>query len=152
MKVPKEVLPRFVEIDTGHIRADSRTSSPATSTPLFPGMEVVSHSLFRVTRDADFDISDEADDLLAAVEDELRRRRFGEVVRLEVGADIEPGLRERLIDWLDLSDNQVYDVHGMLDLTDLWQIVGIEGHSELRQTLVDAAHPSRAAAARRGHR
>ena len=49
-------------------------------------MEILSYNLFRVTRDADFDVSDEADDLLAAVEDELRRRRFGEVVRLEVGA------------------------------------------------------------------
>ena len=44
-------------------------------------MEIVDHALFRVTRDADFDVSDEADDLLQAVEDELRRRRFGEVVR-----------------------------------------------------------------------
>ena len=48
---------------------------------LFPGMEIVDHGLFRVTRDADFEISDEADDLLEAVEAELRRRRFGEVVR-----------------------------------------------------------------------
>ena len=53
---------------------------------LFPGIEVVDHGFFRVTRDADFDVSDEADDLLQAVQDELRRRRFGEVVRLEVAA------------------------------------------------------------------
>ena len=51
---------------------------------LFPGMEIVHHSLFRVTRDTDYDVSDEADDLLLAVEEEVRRRRFGEVVRLEV--------------------------------------------------------------------
>ena len=51
---------------------------------LFPGMEILRHDFFRVTRDADFTVSDEADDLLRAVEDELRRRRFGEVVRLEV--------------------------------------------------------------------
>ena len=53
---------------------------------LFPGMEVLDHSLFRVTRDTDYDVSDEADDLLQAVEEELRRRRFGEVVRLEIDA------------------------------------------------------------------
>ena len=53
-------------------------------------MEIVSHDLFRVTRDADFEVSDEADDLLQAVEAELRRRRFGEVVRLEVGATWSP--------------------------------------------------------------
>jgi len=80
VKVPKEVLPRFVEIE------------PDTFIPLediiarhldalFPGMEIISHDLFRVTRDADFEVSDEANDLLRAVEDELRRRRFGEVVR-----------------------------------------------------------------------
>ena len=62
---------------------------------LFPGMEIVDHGVFRVTRDADFEVSDEADDLLAAVEAELRRRRFGEVVRVEIDADMSRELRER---------------------------------------------------------
>jgi polyphosphate kinase len=133
VKVPKEVLPRFVEI------------SPSTFIPLeeiiarhldslFPGMEIISYDLFRVTRDADFEVSDEADDLLQAVEDELRRRRFGEVVRLEVGASMDPTLRTHLIEWLGVEEVQVYDVEGTLDLSDLWQIAGIEGHSEIRQT------------------
>src|SRR5207248_11177269 len=100
---------------------------------LFPGMEIVSYDLFRVTRDADFEVSDEADDLLRAVEAELRRRRFGEVVRLEVGAGMDPGLRSRLIDWLAVDEVQVYDVEGMLDLGDLWQIAGLEAQSEIRQ-------------------
>ena len=65
-----------------------------------------------------------------AVEDELRRRRFGEVVRLEVGAGMDPTLRARLIEWLDVDEVQVYDVEGMLDLGDLWQIAGVEGHAE----------------------
>ena len=51
---------------------------------LFPGMEIVEPAAFRVTRDADFEVSDDADDLLEAVESELRRRRFGDVVRVEV--------------------------------------------------------------------
>ena len=132
VKVPKEVLPRFVEI------------APETFIPLeqiiahhldalFPGMDIISYDLFRVTRDADFEVSDEADDLLQAVEDELRRRRFGEVVRLEVGASMEPALRARLIEWLGVDEVQVYDVEGMLDLSDLWQIAGLEGHSNIRQ-------------------
>ena len=132
VKVPKEVLPRFVEI------------APETFIPLeqiiahhldalFPGMDIISYDLFRVTRDADFEVSDEADDLLQAVEDELRRRRFGEVVRLEVGASMEPALRARLIEWLGADEVQVYDVEGMLDLSDLWQIAGLEGHSNIRQ-------------------
>ena len=73
----------------------SRSSSPANLDALFPGMEIVDHGFFRVTRDADFDISDEADDLLRAVEAELRRRRFGEVVRLEVDSAMSAALRAR---------------------------------------------------------
>jgi polyphosphate kinase len=132
VKVPKEVLPRFIEIskDTFIPLEDIIAGNLDT---LFPGMNIISHDLFRVTRDADFEVSDEADDLLQAVEDELRRRRFGEVVRLEVGAGMDPVLRARLIDWLDVDEVQVYDVDGLLDLSDLWQIAGIEGHAELRQ-------------------
>jgi polyphosphate kinase len=142
VKVPKEVLPRFVEIEKDtFVPLEDIIAHHLDA--LFPGMEVVAHSLFRVTRDADFDISDEADDLLAAVEDELRRRRFGEVVRLEVSSDIEPTMRERLVEWLDLAANQVYDEKGMLDLSDLWQIVGLDGHPELRQrSWTPQMHPS----------
>jgi polyphosphate kinase len=133
VKVPKEVLPRFVEISKD-------TFIPLEDViawhldVLFPGMEIISYDLFRVTRDADFEVSDEADDLLQAVEDELRRRRFGEVVRLEVGASMDPALRARLIEWLGVEEVQVYDVEGLLDLSDLWQIAGVEGYPELRQT------------------
>ncbi|MEA2441801.1 MAG: polyphosphate kinase [Thermoleophilaceae bacterium] len=131
VKVPKEVLPRFVSIgkDT-FITLESVIARNLDK--LFPGMEVVSHSMFRVTRDADFTVSDEADDLLRAVEYELRRRRFGEVVRLEVGADMDPGLRQRLVQWLEVEERQVYDVEGMIDLGDLWEIYGIDGHADLR--------------------
>src|SRR5207248_5287749 len=63
---------------------------------LFPGMEVVDYDVFRVTRDADLEVSDEAADLLQAVEDELRRRRFGEVVLVEIGANCSGRLCESL--------------------------------------------------------
>jgi polyphosphate kinase len=133
VKVPKEVLPRFVEIDR-------ETFIPLEDIiawnldALFPGIEILSYDLFRVTRDADFEVSDEADDLLQAVEDELRRRRFGEVVRLEVGASMDPALRARLVEWLNVDELQVYDVDGLLDLSDLWQIAGLDGHGDIRQT------------------
>jgi polyphosphate kinase len=132
VKVPKEVLPRFIEIskDT-FIPLEDIIARHLDA--LFPGVEIISHDLFRVTRDADFEVSDEADDLLQAVEDELRRRRFGEVVRLEVGATMDPALRTRLIEWLGVDELQVYDVEGLLDLSDLWQIAGIDGHTDLRQ-------------------
>jgi polyphosphate kinase len=131
VKVPKEVLPRFVPIGDATI-VPLEDAIARHLDQLFPGMEVVSHDMFRVARDADFTVSDEADDLLVAVEQELRRRRFGEVVRLEVGATMDEHLRQRLVDWLDLEERQVYDVEGMLDLTDLWEIHGLEGHADLR--------------------
>ncbi len=132
VKVPKEVLPRFVEIDKDtFIPLEDIIAHHLQD--LFPGMQIINYDLFRVARDADFEVSDEADDLLQAVEDELRRRRFGEVVRLEVGATMDPVLRTRLVEWLGVDELQVYDVDGLLDLSDLWQIAGIEGHADLRQ-------------------
>jgi polyphosphate kinase len=131
VKVPKEVLPRFVEISKNTFIPLEDVIARHLDV-LFPGMEIISHDLFRVTRDADFEVNDEADDLLAAVEDELRRRRFGEVVRLEVGAGMDPALRSRLIEWLSVEELQVYDVEGLLDMSDLWQIVGVDGRPELR--------------------
>ena len=131
VKVPKEVLPRFIEVaDNTFVPLEAVIARNLHE--LFPGMEIVAHDYFRVTRDADFTVSDEADDLVRAVERELRQRRFGEVVRLEVGDTMEPGLREQLVEWLGLEERQVYDIQGMLDLADLWEIHGIEAHSDLR--------------------
>ena len=131
VKVPKEVLPRFLTIGKD-ILVPLEDVIAQHLEALFPGMEVLRHDFFRVTRDADFTVSDEADDLLRAVEDELRRRRFGEVVRLEVGSTMDPDMRERLLDWLEIEDAQVIDVEGLLDLEDLWQLYELEGHRELR--------------------
>jgi polyphosphate kinase len=131
VKVPKEVLPRFVEVGEGTFIPLEDIIAKHLYV-LFPSMEIISHDLFRVTRDADFTVSDEADDLLQAVEDELRRRRFGEVVRLEVDAGIDPEVREHLIEWLEVDEREVFDVEGLLDLSDLWQIDGLKGHAELR--------------------
>ena len=90
---------------------------------LFPGMEITERALFRVTRDADFEVSDDADDLLEAVETELRQRRFGDVVRLEVSSSASRAMRDRLMAGLDVRPDQVYEVEGLLDQADLWQLV-----------------------------
>jgi polyphosphate kinase len=95
-------------------------------------MEMLRHDFFRVSRDADFTVSDEADDLLQAVEDELRRRRFGEVVRLEVASTMDPDMRDYLIEQLAIEEKQVVDVDGLLDLDDLWSLTDVDGHRELR--------------------
>jgi polyphosphate kinase len=133
VKVPKEMLPRFLPVGDDELTFVALEEVIAAHLQaLFPGMEVVDSGVFRVTRDADFEVSDEADDLLEAVEAELRRRRFGEVVRLEVNADMSEELREALSTGLRVEDRQVYAVEGLLDYTDLRQIVKVPGFGELR--------------------
>ena len=133
VKVPTEMLPRFVALDDDPLTFVAMEEVIAANLgTLFPGMEIVEHGFFRVTRDADFEVSDEADDLLQAVEAELRRRRFGEAVRLEVDVDISAAVLGLLTEALDLEPRQVYVVDGVLDLGDLWQIYGLRGFSELR--------------------
>jgi polyphosphate kinase len=133
VKVPKEMLPRFVPTSEG-----ATTFVPLEEVIahhldwLFPGMEILDYDVFRVTRDADFTVSDEADDLLRAVEHELRRRRFGEVVRVEVGGSMDPGLRGELMEALEVQERDVYDVSGLLDLNDMLGVVDLPGFAELR--------------------
>ena len=131
VKVPKEVLPRFVPLgDNVYVPLEAVIARHLEQ--LFPGMEVLRHDYFRVTRDADFTVSDEADDLLQAVEDELRRRRFGELVRLEVSSSMDPDMRHYLVEQLAIDEGQVIDVEGLLDLEDLWALYDVDGHRELR--------------------
>ena len=144
VKVPKELLRRFLAIGN-----DGDTLVPLSALiadnlgSLFPGMEVVDHSLFRVTRDTDYDVSDETDDVLQAVEEELRRRRFGEVVRLEIDAGMSESLRDQLITALDVSKDEVYEIDGLLDLADLWDVVGLPGHDDLRDPPFTPVTPPR---------
>ena len=131
VKVPKEVLPRFMPIgDDTFVPLESVIARHLGD--LFPGMQILRHDFFRVTRDADFTVSDEADDLLRAVEDELRRRRFGEVVRLEVASTMDPDMRGYLIEQLAIEESQVTDINGLLDLDDLMALYEVDGHRELR--------------------
>ncbi|MFI5122147.1 MAG: polyphosphate kinase 1 [Vicinamibacteria bacterium] len=133
VKVPKELLRRFLSIgERGQTLVPLDALIAANLGTLFPGMEVLEHSLFRVTRDTDYDVSDETDDLLQEVEEQVRRRRFGEVVRLEIHHDISDRLRDQLIAALGVSEDEVYEIDGLLDLADLWDVAGVPGHDELR--------------------
>jgi polyphosphate kinase len=133
VKVPKELLGRFLPVGQGDAAfVPLEEVIAANLDSLFPGTEVVDYGYFRVTRDADFTVSDEADDLLQAVQDEIRRRRFGEVVRLEIASGMNPKLRQQLIDALRLEDREVYDVDGLIDLADLTAVADVPGHAELR--------------------
>ncbi len=134
VKVPKEMLPRFVPFGDGRTFVPLEDLIAQHLGALFPGMEIVDYDTFRVTRDADFTVDDEADDLVRAVEQELRRRRFGEVVRLEVGTGMSRGLREPLLHALELHEGDVFEVDGLLDLKDLFDVVRVPGFQDLRDS------------------
>ena len=123
VKVP-EGLDRFVDAGPRLVPLESVIAHFLPS--LFPGMEISERVLFRVTRDADFEVSDDADDLLEAVESELRRRRFGDVVRVEVSASASSGMLDRLREGLDVRDDQIYEIEGLLDLADLMQLTRLD--------------------------
>ena len=142
VKVPTEVIPRFIPVDAGCTFIALEQLIQAHLVELFPGMDIVDSALFRVTRDADFTVSDEADDLLAAVEAELRRRRFGEVVRLEVRSGMPDDMLDLIVRSLPMEPQDVVTVDGPLDLDDLWELVKISGRPELRDPpWSPAAHP-----------
>jgi polyphosphate kinase len=122
VKVPP-LLPRFVAMPDGQRFVPVEQVIAAHLGRLFPGMAIEHHFAFRVTRNADLALDEEeADDLLAAVELELRRRRFGRAVRLEVGVDMSDEVRELLRRELDLGPDDVYVVEGPLDLRGLWAV------------------------------
>ena len=123
IKVPPR-LPRFLPVDDRLVPLEDVIESHVDR--LFPGMEVLDTSRFRVTRDADFSISDESDDLLGAVEAQLRRRRFGHVVRLEVEADAPEGLVEDLMEALEVSSRDTFRISPPLDFTSLWMLAGLD--------------------------
>jgi polyphosphate kinase len=125
VKVP-EGLPRFLAIGEGGRFVPLERVLAHFLPSLFPGMNVVERAMFRVTRDADFEVSDEADDLLEAVEVELRRRRFGEVTRLEVSSSMSAALRERIQQGLRVDDELVYPMEGTLDLADVSELAKVD--------------------------
>ena len=136
VKVPQKILPRFVEIPT-----DLSSAQPTpvfTAVPLeqvvafnlqllFPGMTIEGHYFFRVTRDADLELRDlEADDLMEALQEGLRkRRRGGEVVRLEVANEMPDLVVEQLMDGTDVEPEDLYRINGPLGLDDLMSLLAL---------------------------
>jgi polyphosphate kinase len=110
---------------------------------LFPGLEVVEHHAFRVTRNADMEVEEDRDeDLLQAMERELARRRFGPPVRLEVADDMTEHMLELLLRELDVAPGDVIEVPGLLDLSSLWQIYGVDRPALKDPPFVPATHPA----------
>ncbi|MBW4690639.1 MAG: polyphosphate kinase 1 [Lyngbya sp. HA4199-MV5] len=137
VKVPK-ILPRFLPLPEDLRRQQKDVPAIWTAVPLeqviahnleslFPGMNIQEYYPFRITRDGDLEVAeDEADDLLLAIEQELRKRRFGgSIVRLEVHASMPDLVRDTLRQEMDLAEIDVYEVEGLLCLSDLFALTGL---------------------------
>ncbi len=126
VKVPP-LLPRFVGLPDGRRWLPIEELISAHLGQLFPGVVIDACFAFRVTRDTDLDVDEEeAEDLLEAIETELRRRRFGRAVRLEIASAMPPDMQFMLVDELELDADAVVCIDGPLDLTGLWTIVAID--------------------------
>jgi polyphosphate kinase len=126
VKVPS-LLPRFVVLPDGERYVPLEQVIAAHLDQLFPGMEIEQHHAFRVTRNTDLDLAEEeADDLLALVEVELKRRRFGRAVRLEIDAAMSDEVQELLQRELDVADEDVYVHTAPLDLGGLWSVHALD--------------------------
>jgi polyphosphate kinase len=125
VKVP-EGLPRFVELGPRGLLIPLEDVIAHFLDELFPGMEILEQAAFRVTRDADLELSDDADDLLEAVRAEVSRRRFGDVVRVEVASTMSKKMIDRLRVGLGVPEAETYAVQGMLDLSETFEIAGLD--------------------------
>ena len=135
LKVP-DTLPRLVPIkrSSGGIRNDGSVPQHhyfiwleqliiANLGLLFPGMEIVSAHAFRIVRDADIEIQEiEADDLLEAMQQNIRKRKFGSVVQVSINQSMPENIRQVLVDNLEISSDDVYNLDAHLGLVNLWQI------------------------------
>jgi polyphosphate kinase len=147
VKVPP-LLPRLVAVDP-----DVAVAGPARFVPLedviavhldqlFPGMEVLQHHTFRVTRNEDLEVEeDDAENLLQALEKELLRRRFGPPVRLELSEDVGDRVRDLLVRELGVNDSEVYTLPEPLDLRGLNAVADVERHDLHYPKFVPKTHP-----------
>ncbi|MDQ7909139.1 RNA degradosome polyphosphate kinase [Phytohabitans sp. ZYX-F-186] len=145
VKVPNNV-PRFVVVENSGRVARFLPLEELISTQLgqlFSGMQVVECHLFRVTRNADFEVDEDRDeDLLQALERELAQRRFGPPVRLEVASTISDEMLDTLVHELDMDTHDVIRVPGLLDLSALWQVYDAVDRPSLKdRPFVPATHP-----------
>ncbi|UFP92826.1 polyphosphate kinase 1 [Gloeobacter morelensis] len=126
VKVPQG-LPRLVPLGIPNQFVALEEVIGAHLDQLFPGMEVMSWHPFRLTRNSDLEMAEEeAEDLLLTIEQSVRNRRFGEAVRLEITPQMPVHVRARLLEELELHEQDVYAIDGLLDLRCLWQLAGLE--------------------------
>ena len=146
LKVP-QMIPRYVRVDQRESDDDVRFIALEELIAnqldgLFPGMEVVDHHVFRVTRNEDVEIEeDETENLIQALEKELLRRRFGPPIRLEISDDMDSATLELLVSEFDIDPQQVYTLPSPLDLGGLFALTRLE-RPELKFTPhIPVTHP-----------
>ena len=141
VKVPNNV-PRFFAVGPGRFIGVEELIAVHLDR-LFPGMSIVEHHLFRVTRNAEVEIEEDRDeDLLQALERELARRRFGPPVRLEVAEKMTTEVLETLIRELEVDERDVQRIPGMIDLSALWQVYDEVDRPELKEPrFLPETHP-----------
>lgn len=100
----------------------------------FPGMKILYAHIFRVTRNASVDRNEEeAEDLMETIEDELRERKFAEIVRLEIDEAMPKHLKKYLIKNLNINWQDVYEMKGTIGLVDVMEIARLEGFNRLKE-------------------
>lgn len=132
-------LPRLHAVPGGLIPTEEIVRAHADR--VFPGMDVTTSALFRVTRDADFDVDVDVTDLMDAVEAHLRHRRFGDVVRLEVERGAGKTILAELREEMGVDARDVYRISGLLDLTALWELVDPRRTKLLSRPWTPRVHP-----------
>lgn len=126
IKVP-ENLPRWVPLASRLHFVPLEQVIGGNLSLLFPGMKLVEHQPFRVTRNADIEMdAEDADDLLQLVEQELRARRMAGAVRLELAQSMSPAMREFVVSGLELDTRDIYPTRGMLDMSDLAALADLD--------------------------
>ncbi|MBA3430799.1 MAG: RNA degradosome polyphosphate kinase [Actinobacteria bacterium] len=142
VKVPP-VLPGFVELTEGGSFVPVEDVIAAHLDRLFPGMEVVEHHAFRVTRNADLEVvEDGAEDLLQALEESLRRQRFSPAVRLEIEDGMPPHILDLLTRELQVHVDDVHSLPGPLDLSRLWNLYSLDRPDLKDEPFQPLTHPS----------
>jgi polyphosphate kinase len=140
IKVPP-LLPRFVPFSEERYFAPLEEVIAANLDQLFPGMEILEHHTFRVTRNADLEIDDRADDLLEALEEQLTKRRARPAVRLEVEQTIPEHVLELLMSELEVGSEDVYTLPAPLDLSGLWSLYAMDRPELKDEPYQPVTHP-----------
>lgn len=145
IKIPSN-RPRWIELEHKENRVILLSTKDLIINKInrfFPGVDVLSANVFRVTRNADIERNEEeADDLLEMIEEELRERRFAEVVRLEIDKETPASVKNYLLKHLNIEQKFVFEMSGPIGLADVTQLLKLEGFQRLKEPpWVPTLHP-----------